>query len=120
MNSLTVASGLQIYKAGIAGAKRKFNRSTDDYSVYSSMLHELYEDMLDDAEKIDECERIRKRTGNSWQNARFSLRLLMLHEHRAGKKCETHARVCLGSSYRVFDIPLEYWKLFDEQSKQYA
>ncbi len=121
MFQMTVASGSQIYKAAIEGAKRKFNRSTDDYSVYESMLHEFYELMLDDPNNKAECERVRKRTGNSWQNARFPLYLVLLHKHRAGKKCETHARVTLNPvEAKVFDIPLEYWKMFEHQSKECA
>ena len=121
MFQMTVASGLQIYKAAIEGAKRKFNRSSDDYSVYVSMLHEFYELMLDDSNNKTEAERVRKRTGNSWQNASFPLYLVMLHKHRGGKKCETHARVTLDPYMcKVFDIPMEYWKMFEHQSKEWA
>lgn len=121
MFQMTVASGSQIYKAAIEGAKRKFNRSTDDYSVYESMLHEFYELMLDDPQNKAECERVRKRTANSWQNAKFVLYLVMLHKHRGGKRCETHARVTVNPhSHKVFDIPLEYWKMFEHQNKDCA
>jgi len=121
MFELTVASGAQIYEAAIEGAKRKFNRSTDDYSVYESLLHEYYELMLDDVENKAACERVRKRTKNSWKNARFALYLVMFHSHRSFQKCETHARVCVdpyGSN--VFDIPLEYWEMFVNQNKDCA
>lgn len=121
MYQMTVASGIQIYKAAIEGSKRKFNRSTDDFSVYESMLHEFYELMLDDPQNKAECERVRKRTGNSWQNAKFPLYLVLLHKHRGGKKCETHARVTLNPiECKVFDIPLEYWKLFENQNEMCA
>jgi hypothetical protein len=121
MSNMTVASGVQIYKAAIEGAKRKFNRSTDDYSVYESMLHEFYEIMLDDPQNSAECERVRKLTGNSWQNAKFPLYLVMFHKHRGGKRCETHARVVVNPhSHKVFDIPLEYWKMFENQNKKCA
>ena len=39
MTNYVIASGKQIYDAAISGAKKKFNRSTDDYSVYESMLY---------------------------------------------------------------------------------
>ena len=120
MTNYVVASGKQIYVAAISGAKKKFNRSTDNHTVYQSMLHEYYEIMLTDDTNQTECDRIRKRTKNNWRNANFTLTLLMYHCHRAMQPCETHARVCLASYHRVFDIPMEYWKLFEEQSKQYA
>ena len=121
MANIQVASGQQIYDAAVEGAKRKFNRSTDDYSVYESMLHEFYEMMLTDKNNNSACERVRNRTKNNWRNANFPITLIMYHKHRARKNCETHARVCLTSFYnKVFDIPLDYWELFEEQNKEAA
>jgi hypothetical protein len=57
MANIQVASGQQIYDAAVEGAKRKFNRSTDDYSVYESMLHEFYEMMLTDNNNKAACDR---------------------------------------------------------------
>ena len=119
MSTFKVASGQQIFDAAVAGAKRKFNRSTDDSSVYESMIHDFYELMLSDVLNKTECDRIRKRTKNNWRNAKFPIALVMYHCHRAMQPCETHARVRL-FHHIVFDIPLEYWELFEEQSKQYA
>ena len=119
MTNYVIASGKQIYDAAISGAKKKFNRSTDDYSVYESMLCRFYEVMLTDEKNQDACDRIRKRTKNNWRNAKFPIALVMYHCHRAMQPCETHARVRL-FHHIVFDIPLEYWELFEEQSKQYA
>ena len=119
MSTFKVASGQQIFDAAVAGAKRKFNRSTDDSSVYESMIHDFNELMLSDVLNKTECDRIRKRTKNNWRNAKFPIALVMYHCHRAMQPCETHARVRL-FHHIVFDIPLEYWELFEEQSKQYA
>ena len=119
MTNYVVASGKQIYVAAISGAKKKFNRSTDNHTVYQSMLHEYYEIMLTDDTNQTECDRIRKRTKNNWRNAKFPIALVMYHCHRAMQPCETHARVRL-FHHIVFDIPLEYWELFEEESKQYA
>jgi hypothetical protein len=121
MRNYVVASGEQIYQSAIEGAKRKFNRSTDNYEVYEAMLHEYYEMMLDDPSNQAACARIRKRTKNSWRNANISLSLVMLHKHRAFEPCETHARVCLmGMVHKVFDIPLEFWNFFETQNIQTA
>lgn len=65
MANIQSASGEQIYEAAIEGAKRKFNRSTDDYSVYEAMLHEFYELMLLDKNNKAACDRVRKRTKNN-------------------------------------------------------
>ena len=119
MSTFKVASGQQIFDAAVAGAKRKFNRSTDDSSVYESMIHDFNELMLSDVLNKTECDRIRKRTKNNWRNAKFPIALVMYHCHRAMQPCETHARVRL-FHHIVFDIPLVYWELFEEQSKQYA
>ncbi len=62
MANIQVASGQQNYDAAVEGEKRKFNRSTDDYSVYESMLHEFYEMMLTDKSNNSACERVRNRT----------------------------------------------------------
>ena len=119
MTNYVVASGQQIFDAAVAGAKRKFNRSTDDYSVYESMIHDFNELMLSDIANQAACDQIRKRTKNDWRNANLPIALVLYHCHRAMQPCETHARVRL-FHHIVFDIPLEYWKLFEEQSKQYA
>lgn len=121
MANIQVASGRQIYEAAVEGAKRKYNRSTDNHTVYESMLHEFYEIMLSDENNKAACDRVRKRTNNNWRNANFPITLLMYHKHRAMEPCETHARVCLTSFYnKIFDIPLEYWLLFEGQNKDFA
>jgi hypothetical protein len=85
------------------------------------MLNEFYEAMLSDKQNKAACDRVRKRTKNNWRNANFPITLLMEHKHRALQPCETHARVCMmGQYHQIFDIPMEYWELFEEQSKQYA
>ena len=121
MKYIVFASGKQIIDAAAEGANRKFNRSTKDSAVYESMLHEFYELMLSDSTRKSLCEKARRRTKNNWRNAQFPLTLLMYHKHRAMQPCETHARICVMGQYQqIFDIPLEHWKLFEEQSKQYA
>lgn len=121
MRNFVVAIGEQIYQSAIEGAKRKFNRSTDNYEVYEAMLHEYYELMLDDPSNKAACARIRKLTKNNWRNANMPLTLVMLHKHRAFEPCETHARVCLmGMELKVFDIPLNFWNYFEKQALKTA
>jgi len=121
MNNFVVASGAQIYDALVEGAKRKYNRSTDDYSVYEKVLNDFYQYMISDKNNKAACERIRKRTNNNWRNANYPVTLLMFHKHRAMQLCETHARICLLGFYdKIFDIPLEYYELFEKQSRKFA
>ena len=121
MYNYVVASGEQIHQAAIEGAKRKYNRSTDNYDVYESMLHGFYERMLAYPQNRAACKRVRKLTKNNWRNAKFPLVLVTLHRHRAFEPCETHARVCvMGQFGEVFDIPLEFWHLFERQSTNAA
>lgn len=121
MSNYVVASGEQLFEAAIEGAKRKFNRSTDDYSVYERLFNEYYELMLDDKTNKSACKRIRKQTKNSWKNANLCIELLMIHNHRAMQICESHARVYLmGIPHKVFDIPLEYYLMFEKQSQKSA
>jgi hypothetical protein len=121
MAYIVFASGKQILDAAAEGANRKFNRSTKDCAVYESMLQVFYERMLSDSTRKSYCDKARKLTKNNWRNAQFPLTLLMYHKHRAMQPCETHARICVMGQYQhIFDIPLEYWEMFEAQSKQYA
>ena len=121
MIDYVIATGEQIYQAAIEGAKRKFNRSTDDYKSYESMLEDFYNLMLDDPKNKEACESVRRRTKNNWRNANFPMTLLIFHEHRASQPCEVHARVCLmGNHQKVFDIPLSFWELLKHQGRKSA
>ena len=121
MRNIVFASGTQIFDSAVEGAKRKYNRSTEDYSEYENMLNKFYEDMLNDKSNVELCKHVRKKTKNNCRNALFPMTILMLHKHRAMQPCETHARVCLMGNYsKVFDIPLEYWEMFESQSRESA
>ena len=121
MTNYVVASGEQIYQSAIEGAKRKYNRSTDNYSVYEKMLSESYEYMLSDSKNKAANKRIRQRTKNNWRNANFAVCFYMFHKHKAMQPCETHVRVSLMlSPTKIFDIPLDYWNMFEQQTKKVA
>ncbi len=120
MHNYAVASGEQLFDALVEGANRKYNRSSDDKTVYETVLLDFYEYMLKDLTK-SQRKSIRKQTNNNWRNAYFPIQLLMFHKHKAFVPCETHARILLPSSdFQVFDIPLEYFNLFQKQAKQIA
>jgi hypothetical protein len=99
-----------IYNAAVAGAKRGYNRSSDDYSVYEDDLRETFDycTSLINNEYLRNA--VMKSTKGKWQNAKLPLSLVMLHKHKMGVACETHARVALPNSTAVFDIPLTHWQ----------
>ena len=121
MSNTVVASGQQIYDAAIEGAKRGYNRSTDDYTKYSSLISNFYNALLNSIRNKSERNRIRKNTNNDWRQAKFPLELAMFHDHIRGQLSETHARVYFADfPAKVFDIPLDHWQFFEYQSKRVA
>lgn len=116
MNECIFATGQQIYDAAVEGAKRKYNRSTDNHSIYSTRLEELYEFMLRDLPKKDQ-KIVRKNTNNSWRKAFLPMDFVMYHKHIQGKESEVHVRMMLVSDRTsVIDIPLECWEAFERQT----
>ena len=117
MEELMAVTGALIYAAAIEGAKRNFERTTDDYSFYELMLHTYYELMFSDEENKDECDRYRNCTNNNWRNSLFPITLIEYREHRSPSSCEIHARVCLKCCEHIpFDIPMRFFKLFKQES----
>lgn len=111
MNNTIFANGNDIYKAGIAGAKRGYNRGADDYSKYEDLLSGCYNEMLQDIGDEAVMAHVFETTKGMWQNAKLPLCLAMLHRHKGGKECEVHARVYLYTNpTAVFDIPLLHWQ----------
>lgn len=119
MSNEVLATGSQIYAAAIAGAKRGYNRSTDEYIKYAQLLQKHYEAMLRTVVDKNERNNIIRNTGGNWRNAYLPLSLAMYHNHIGGKPCETHARVYLTTNpAAVFDIPLDDWQEFVEVSEE--
>ena len=113
-------NGFDIYNAAVAGAKCGYNRSTDNSSRYAELIGECYNELLADVGDEDLQQQIIKNTNGKWQEATLPLCLALLHHHKAGKKCETHARVFLATNpVSVFDIPLLHWQRLCKQSEQF-
>jgi len=111
MSNTIFATGEKIYQAAIAGASRGYNRSTDDYRKYERALCEHYREMLKTVGNRATRRGIQKSTGNDWRRAYLPLSLALLHKHKGGLPCETHARVYLCSNPgAVFDIPMLHWE----------
>jgi hypothetical protein len=116
MREVNFATGQQIYDAAVEGAKRKYNRSTDNHSIYEVRLEELYEFMLKDLSKQIE-KSVRKNTDNSWRKTFLPIEFLMYHKHIQRKESEVHVRIMLSSQrVSVIDIPLECWEAFERQT----
>ena len=111
MSSQIYAKGSDIFAALINGAKRKYNRSTDDHSVYEVRLAESFNHLIKSVTCREKHRAIIRNTKGQWRKAYMPLNLALLHHHQAGKPIETHARVYLATDpYHLMDIPLEDWQ----------
>lgn len=113
--SKVFVKGQSIFNAAIAGAKRGYNRSTNDYSDYEKELQGEYQALLNAANDDEDRASVFRKTKGDWRNAYFALNLIMIHRHIGGEPSEPHARVYLhGAS---FDIPMDYWEEFVEHDE---
>ena len=117
MSSTVYAKGSDIYAAFIRGAERKYNRSTDDYTVYEAHLAKSYDYWLKCAGSREQMRAIKRKTKGSWRNAYLPLNLALAHQHIAGKPSEVHARVYLETDpVAVIDIPMSDWIIMESKS----
>jgi hypothetical protein len=105
--------GQHIYNAAVEGAKRCYNRSTNDHTQYEKALAQMFQKHLDTCTNREERRAVIKKTKGDWRNAYLPICLALHHHHKAGVPCETHARVFMPPNFgAVFDIPLEHWDSF--------
>jgi hypothetical protein len=104
--------GSEIYKAAVAGAKRGYNRSTDNYASYEDALSESFSYFVSTIGNRAARRSVMKKTKGSWKEAYLPLSLAMIHTHIGGEVSEPHARVYLLNDPHVFDIPLTDWEEF--------
>lgn len=109
MVSMVMARGEDIYMAAIEGAKRGYNRSTDDYEQYEKSFSSAYESLMANSKRKSQRKGIRSKTKNNWRDAYLPLNFLMIHEHIALEPSEPHVRVMMQESMAIFDIPIEEW-----------
>lgn len=117
MNTVYV-KGSDIYDAAVAGAKRGYNRSTDNYASYEEALSESFDYFVSTIGNREARRSVMKKTKGSWRKAYLPLSLAMVHKHIGGEPSEPHARVYLGNDFQVFDIPLENWEKFEVMSSE--
>ena len=102
--------GRDIYKAALAGAKRGYNRSTDDYSTYKRALKGCYDYQLSTVDEPSVRLNIWRKTRGDWRNAYLPVSFLMEHKHIAGEPSEAHARIAVHSdTMKVMDVPMDKW-----------
>jgi hypothetical protein len=119
MSMLIYAKGYEIYEAAVAGAKLKYNRSTDNHKVYSDALKEHYKELTNSIKDPVTRKRVIKATNGEWYGAYLPLALALIHEHRALEKCEPHPRVFLTTDPgMVFDIPMKSWDRMVQNSQK--
>lgn len=108
---MVYVKGAEIYRAAVAGAKRGYNRSTEEYAAYELMLKECYEHCLSKIGSPFDRLKYFRMTKGSWRNAFLPVQFLMEHQHIGGDEAEVHARIMVSSSdIKIIDIPLTNWK----------
>jgi hypothetical protein len=117
MSQITFALGSDIYTACVEGAKRKFNRSTDNHKAYEEVLSESYKFYLDQFATREDRRRINRKTKGNWRNAYLPVCLAMKHKHIGGLPSEDHARIYFPHSIgSVIDIPWSNWVAMERTS----
>ena len=117
MSQMTFALGSDIYKACVAGAKRKFNRSTDNHKAYEDVLSESFQYYLTEFASREERRKINRKTKGNWRNAYLPVCLAMKHEHIGGLPSEEHARIYFPhATGSVVDISWSDWVEMERKS----
>jgi len=115
---LIYTKGINIYNAAVAGAKRGYNYTTDDYTVYEAALQECFDDMLVGATTAQRAEVMLNAKGD-WRNANLPLTFLKLHKHVRDGGNEWHARVQIyNKAESVIDIKTSDWNKLEKASKR--
>lgn len=117
MSNLIFVKGSDIYAAAVEGAKRGYNRSTNDYSVYEKVLDNEYELLIKNCTSDNKKRKqIRMNTHNSWKKAIIPLCRLMNHGENNHSSSKHHVRVLLQETMTILDIPSESWEKLASQS----
>lgn len=110
--------GRDIYKAAVAGAKRGYNRSNADYSVYEGVLKGCFDYHISTVDEPSVRLNIWRETHGSWRNAYLPVSFLVEHEHIAGERSEAHARIAVHSdTMKVIDVPMDSWHSLERNAK---
>lgn len=112
---LVFVKGQRIYNAAIEGAKRGYNRTFSDCTIYEELISKVFLYHLNTCNTKKELHAVMKSTKGDWRNAFLPVCLVMHHQHKGGVPCELHARVYLPPFMGdMFDIPWDIWEYFVE------
>lgn len=112
---LIFTSGINIYNAAVAGAKRAYNNTTHDYAAYEAAIKESFDCAKSDLDQHT-YDDVMMATKGDWRNALLPLELLKMHKHVRDNSGEWHVRVRIfNKNYSAIDIKLKDWnKLLKE------
>jgi hypothetical protein len=111
MQNYVFVEGSKIFAAAVEGAKRGYNMSSDDYSIYESRLDDEYELLIQNCTSDKKKRKqIRMSTQNDWRRAIIPLQFLMYHDEIQNETSEQHVRVLLQETMTIFDISNEDWE----------
>jgi hypothetical protein len=112
---LILTSGINIYNAAVAGAKRGYNYTTNDHAAYEAAIKESFDCAMSDLESHT-YDDVMEVTKGDWRNALLPLELLKMHKHVRANSGEWHVRVRIfNKNYSAIDIKLKDWnKLLKE------
>lgn len=117
MSQMTFALGSDIYKACVAGANQKLNRSTDNHKAYEKVLSESYQYYLDQFASREDRRQIHRNTKGNWRNAYLPVCLALKNRHIGGVPSEDHARIYFPHLVgTVIDIPWSNWVEMERKS----
>lgn len=112
--STLYAKGKHIYQAMVAGSKRKYNRSVDDYKFYEELLQGVFDLNVEFASKAGgqhDANFVAEMQQQGWREAYLPITFMCFHNHRAMAPCEKHVRIAARDSEGLVfvDIPLWHW-----------
>jgi hypothetical protein len=114
-NEYIGAMGQAIYNAAVAGSKKGYSRTNDDYTVYEQILSEQFDYLMEVSSRSEHRKMTRQTKGN-WKRTYLPISFLMEHEHYETK--EIHARVMLLDRFNtIIDIPLKRWRWLENEHK---
>jgi hypothetical protein len=110
MNNFIMVKGSEIYAAAIEGAKRGYNRTTDNCARYEEKLQFEFDSLFNYTNDEALKKRVLNNTKGNWRNAYLPLHFLMYHSFIKMRESEQHVRVMLNESKEIFDITMEDWE----------
>ena len=119
MEDILFCSGKSIFEAAVSGAKRGYNRTTNNYAQYSYLLQCQFDELARNVVDTEERNAINTATHNSALSAILPINFICKHYYKAGKRCEEHVRlaVTVKGAHVYFDSTLASYRKLLAESK---